>query len=73
MRELAVKFGIHTYERSDGALAPHAPFTYLLDPDGRLIYFFQDGLPAQDIARVLTKLLAAKTSWRWQYWLLDVG
>lgn len=58
MRDLAVKFGIHTYERKDGALAPHAPFVYLLDPDGRLIYFFQDGLPPADMAAVLQALLS---------------
>jgi protein SCO1/2 len=53
MRELAVRFGIHTYERPDGALAPHAPFLYLLDPQGRLIYFFQDGLAPMRIAEVM--------------------
>lgn len=58
MRELAVKFGIHTYVRQDGALAPHAPFLYLLDPDGRLIYFFQDGLPPAEMAAVLQALLS---------------
>jgi cytochrome oxidase Cu insertion factor (SCO1/SenC/PrrC family) len=57
MRELAGKFGIHTYLRRDGALAPHAPFVYLLDPAGRLIYFFQDGLPPAEMARVLTTVL----------------
>jgi cytochrome oxidase Cu insertion factor (SCO1/SenC/PrrC family) len=58
MRDLAGKFGIHTYERRDGALAPHAPFVYLLDPDGRLIYFFQDGLSPADMAAVLQALIS---------------
>ena len=49
MRSLAVRFGIHTFLRDDGALAPHAPFTYLLDKQGRLVYFFQDGLSAQQV------------------------
>ena len=53
MRALALRFGIHTYERADGALAPHAPFLYLLDRKGRLVYFFQDGLPAETIAAVV--------------------
>jgi protein SCO1/2 len=53
MRELAIRFGVHTYERPDGALAPHAPFLYLLDPQGQLIYFFQDGMAPEQIAAVI--------------------
>jgi protein SCO1/2 len=59
MRTLAMRFGIHTYVRPDGALAPHAPFTYLLDRDGRLIYFFQDGLGVSAIVDALQPLLDA--------------
>jgi protein SCO1/2 len=58
MRELAVKFGIHTYLRKDGALAPHAPFMYLLDKEGKLIYFFQRGLSAGQIAETIEKVMA---------------
>jgi protein SCO1/2 len=49
MRELVVRFGIHSFLRKDGALAPHAPFTYLLDKEGQLVFFFQNGLTAQQI------------------------
>lgn len=57
MREFAVRFGIHTYLRKDGALAPHAPFMYLLDKEGRLIYFFQRGLSADQIASTIQKVM----------------
>lgn len=57
MREFAVKFGIHTYLRKDGALAPHAPFMYLLDQEGRLVYFFQRGLSAGQIAEVIQEVM----------------
>ena len=57
MREFAVKFGIHTYLRKDGALAPHAPFMYLLDKEGRLIYFFQRGLSADQIAETIKQVM----------------
>ncbi len=58
MREFAVRFGIHTTLRSDGALAPHAPFMYLLDKEGRLVYFFQRGLSADQIAETIQKVMA---------------
>jgi protein SCO1/2 len=57
MRELAIRFGIHTYLRKDGALAPHAPFMYLLDKEGRLIYFFQRGLTADQIAGKIMQVM----------------
>lgn len=57
MREFAVKFGIHTYLRKDGALAPHAPFMYLLDKEGRLVTFFQRGLSADQIAEAIQKVM----------------
>jgi protein SCO1/2 len=57
MREFAVKFGIHTYYRKDGALAPHAPFMYLLDKEGRLIYFFQRSLSAEQIAETIKQVM----------------
>lgn len=58
MRELAVRFGIHTFLRDDGALAPHAPFTYLLDKQGRLVYFFQSGLTAEQMADAALRVLS---------------
>lgn len=57
MREFAVKFGIHAYLRKDGALAPHAPFMYLLDKEGRLVYFFQRGLSAGQIAETIQQVM----------------
>ena len=57
MRELVVRFGIHSFIRNDGALAPHAPFTYLLDKQGRLVYFFQDGLTAMQVAEAAKKVI----------------
>lgn len=57
MREFAVKFGVHTYLRKDGALAPHAPFMYLLDKEGRLVYFFQRGLSAGQIADAIQQVM----------------
>ncbi len=57
MREFAVKFGIHTYLRKDGALAPHAPFMYLLDKESRLVYFFQRGLSAGQIAETIQQVM----------------
>jgi cytochrome oxidase Cu insertion factor (SCO1/SenC/PrrC family) len=58
MREFAVRFGIHTYLRKDGALAPHAPFMYLLDKKGQLVYFFQRGLSADQIAETIERVIA---------------
>lgn len=58
MREFAVKFGIHTYLRKDGVLAPHAPFMYLLDKEGRLVTFFQRGLSADQIAEAIQQVTA---------------
>ncbi len=57
MSALAVRFGIHSYERKDGALAPHAPFTYLLDKQGRLVFFFQSGLTAQQIVDAAKRVM----------------
>jgi protein SCO1/2 len=57
MRELAIRFGIHTYFRKDGALAPHAPFMYLLDKQGQLVYFFQRGLSAEQITEVIQQVM----------------
>jgi protein SCO1/2 len=58
MRELAIRFGIHTYFRKDGVLAPHAPFMYLLDKDGQLIYFFQRGLSSDQITEAIKRVMA---------------
>jgi len=57
MRDLLVHFGIHTFIRSDGALAPHAPFTYLIDRQGRLVYFFQTGLTPLQVVEAARKVL----------------
>ena len=57
MRQLAVRFGIHTSEDETGVLVPHAPFIYLLDRQGRLLYFIQDGVPAAEIAAVVQRVL----------------
>lgn len=57
MRQLALRFGIHMYENRDGALAPHAPFIYVLDRQGRLLYFVQDGVAILEIVRIVTQLL----------------
>lgn len=62
MRELTLRFGIHAYENREGVLVPHAPFFYVLDPQGRLIYFLQDGLPAEEIAQVLREVLDSPTA-----------
>lgn len=57
MRQLAVRFGIHMIANPDGVLTPHAPFIYLLDRQGRLLYFVQDGLPVPDIVAVVRQTL----------------
>ena len=57
MRELVVRFGIHSFIRDDGALAPHAPFTYLLDQQGRLVYFFQDGLSTAQVVEAAKNVI----------------
>ncbi len=57
MSALAVRFGIHSYERRDGTLAPHAPFAYLLDKQGRLVFFFQSGLTAQQIVDAAKRVM----------------
>lgn len=57
MRQLALRFGIHMYENRDGLLAPHAPFIYLLDRRGRLLYFVQDGVATSEIVRIVRGVL----------------
>ncbi|MCX7937978.1 MAG: SCO family protein [Thermoflexales bacterium] len=57
MRELALRFGIHTYENREGVLVPHAPFLYVLDRRGRLIYFLQYGLSPKKVAEVIRAVL----------------
>ncbi len=57
MRQLALRFGIHMYENRDGSLAPHAPFIYLLDQQGRLLYFVQEGVATQEIAEIVKGVL----------------
>jgi len=57
MRQLAVRFGIHTSEDETGLLVPHAPFIYLLDRQGRLLYFIQDGVPVGEIVKVVERVL----------------
>ncbi|MFC1463702.1 MAG: SCO family protein [Candidatus Brachytrichaceae bacterium NZ_4S206] len=57
MRQLALRFGIHMYENRDGSLAPHAPFIYVLDRQGRLLYFVQDGVATSEIVRIVRRVL----------------
>jgi len=57
MRQLAVRFGIHTSEDDTSTLVPHAPFIYLLDREGRLLYFIQDGVPVAEIIAVVQRVL----------------
>ncbi|MCS7057214.1 MAG: SCO family protein, partial [Thermoflexales bacterium] len=57
MRQLALRFGIHMYENPDGLLVPHAPFIYLLDRQGRLLYFIQDGVATSEIVRIVREVL----------------
>jgi len=57
MRQLALRFGIHMYENRAGALAPHAPFIYLLDRQGRLLYFVQDGVATSEIVSIVERVL----------------
>lgn len=57
MRQLALRFGIHMYENRDGLLVPHAPFIYVLDRQGRLLYFVQDGVATAEIIQIVSKVL----------------
>jgi len=57
MRQLAMRFGIHMYENTAGVLVPHAPFIYVLDRQGRLLYFIQDGVPIAEIIAIVQRVL----------------
>jgi len=57
MRQLATRFGIHIYENAKGVLVPHAPFIYVLDRQGRLLYFIQDGVPVAEITAIVQRVL----------------